>query len=234
MVFVTGEPGIGKTTVTKSFCASLALGSEARIGRAQCIEQYGWEEPYMPILEALTRLCNEAGGDHLVEVLNRVAPSWLAQMPALLSEPERERLAGIAQGVTQPRMLREMAEALEALSHETPLVLVFEDLHWNDASTLELIAVIGRCAEPARLLVIGTYRPVEMLTNDSIARGQGRATTAATLRGGKTQATQRTRCRGLSIETFRRKPTTNGHCANHPQAHRGQSSLHGECCRLLD
>jgi DNA-binding winged helix-turn-helix (wHTH) protein/tetratricopeptide (TPR) repeat protein len=171
MVFVTGEPGIGKTTVLQSFSASLAHGSEARIARGQCIEQYGSGEPYMPILEALTRMCNEASGDHVVEVLNRIAPSWLAQMPALLSDAQRERLERVSQGVTQPRMLREMAEALEVLTRETPLVLVFEDLHWSDVSTLELIAVIGRRTEPARLLVIGAYRPVEILAKDHPLRG---------------------------------------------------------------
>jgi predicted ATPase/DNA-binding winged helix-turn-helix (wHTH) protein len=170
MVFVTGEPGIGKTTVMRSFCESLACGSEARIGRGQCIEQYGSGEPYMPVLEALARLCHEADGKQVIEVLNRVAPSWLAQMPALLSDAERERLHGISQGVTQSRMLREMAEALEVLTRETPLVVVFEDLHWSDVSTLELIATIGRRSEPARLLVIGTYRPVEMLTSDHPSR----------------------------------------------------------------
>jgi DNA-binding winged helix-turn-helix (wHTH) protein len=166
IVFVTGEPGIGKTTVIGSFCASLGRGSKARIGRGQCIEQYGSSEPYMPVLEAISRLCNEAGGNQVVEMLNRLAPSWLAQMPALLSEAERDRLERVSQGVTQPRMLREMAEALETLTHEIPLVLAFEDLHWSDVSTVELIAAIGRRNEPARLLVIGAYRPVEMLTND--------------------------------------------------------------------
>jgi predicted ATPase len=148
-----------------SSCASLGQDTDARIGRGQCIEQYGSGEAYMPILEALTRLCNGVGGRQVVDVLNRVAPSWLAQMPALLSEKEHERLTRITERITQPQMLREMAEALEALAHESPLVLVLEDLHWSDPSTLELIATIGRRSELARLLVISTYRPVEMLEN---------------------------------------------------------------------
>ena len=56
-----------------------------------------------------------------------------------------------------------MAEALAALTAERPLVLLLEDLHWSDASTLDLIAAIARRTEPAQLLVIGTYRPVEVL-----------------------------------------------------------------------
>ena len=67
--------------------------------------------------------------------------------------------------MTRERMLREMAEALEALTSERPLVLRLEDLHWSDVSTLELLSVLARRHEAARLLVLGTYRPVEMLAN---------------------------------------------------------------------
>ena len=163
VVFLSGEPGIGKTTLMRTFLDSIA---GQRIGRGQCVEQYGAGEPYMPVLEALTRLCREEGGNKLVEILHRLAPAWLAQMPSLVSAEDRPRLQGQAQGTTQQRMLREMAEALEVVAAETPLVLLLEDLHWSDPSTLDLIAAIARRTEPARLLILGTYRPVEMLAND--------------------------------------------------------------------
>jgi predicted ATPase len=63
-------------------------------------------------------------------------------------------------------MLREMAQALEALAADTPLVLSLEDLHWSDFSTLELISAAARRSEAARLLIVGTYRPVGMLAHD--------------------------------------------------------------------
>ncbi len=53
-------------------------------------------------------------------------------MPALLGETEREKLARAAEPMTQQRMLREIAQALEALSADLPLVLFLEDLHWSD------------------------------------------------------------------------------------------------------
>jgi predicted ATPase len=87
-------------------------------------------------------------------------------LPALLTAAERTRIQGETHGLTQQRMLREMAETLAALAAEAPLVLLFEDLHWSDASTLELIAAIARRTEPAQLLVIGTCRPVEVLAGD--------------------------------------------------------------------
>ena len=166
ILFVAGEAGIGKTAFIQAFLDSIALEGAARLGRGQCVEQYGSGEPYMPVLEALSRLSREDGGEQVIEVLNRFAPTWLAQMPELLTREERVRLQSEMQGVTQQRMLREMTQALEALAAETPLVLLLEDLHWSDFSTLELISAIARRNEPARVLIIGTYRPVEVLAKD--------------------------------------------------------------------
>jgi predicted ATPase len=135
------------------------------IGCGQCIEHFGAGEAYMPVLEALGRLCREPGGERLVAVLAQYAPTWLVQMPALLSAADLEALQRKVQGATRERMLREMAEAIEALTAERPLILRLEDLHWSDVSTLELLSVLARRQETARLLVIGTYRPVEMLSN---------------------------------------------------------------------
>jgi len=165
IVFVTGEPGIGKTTFVRAFLHSIAEHFLARIGYGQCIEQYGVGEPYMPMLEALTRLAEEADRDRVLEIIKRFAPTWLVQMPSLLTGSEREGTPGGARSASQQRMLREMTHALEALSTDLPLVLLFEDLHWSDFSTIALISAIARRTEPARLLVIGTYRPVDVLTS---------------------------------------------------------------------
>jgi len=166
VIFVTGEVGIGKTTFVQAFLESTAQEGAVLIGRGQCVEQYGAGEPYMPVLEALGRLCQEPGVEHLVELLNKFAPTWLVQMPALLTREERVRLQSEMQGVTQQRMLREMTQALEALATESPLVLLLEDLHWSDFSTFELMSAIARRSERAPLLILGTYRPVEMLATD--------------------------------------------------------------------
>src|SRR5262245_37454781 len=86
LVFVTGEPGIGKTTLVESFLAGLDAGDGLRIGRGQCVEQYGTGEAYLPVLEALTRLAREPRGEAVVRVLRQYAPSWLAQLPAVLDD----------------------------------------------------------------------------------------------------------------------------------------------------
>jgi DNA-binding winged helix-turn-helix (wHTH) protein/tetratricopeptide (TPR) repeat protein len=166
VVFVAGEAGIGKTTFVEAFLDSIAQEGTVRVGRGQCIEQYGTGEPYMPVFEALTRLYRESGGARVTELLRKFAPTWLAQMPSLLDDSDRERLQNATQGVTQQRMLREMTEALEALASESPLVLLLEDMHWSDFSTLELIAAVARQTESAQLMILGTYRSVEMLAGD--------------------------------------------------------------------
>jgi DNA-binding winged helix-turn-helix (wHTH) protein/tetratricopeptide (TPR) repeat protein len=161
--FIIGEAGIGKTTLVNAFVAQVGSEEDLWIGHGQCIDQYGVGEAYLPLLEALGRMCRGPEGEHLLSFLRQHAPSWLVQMPALQSETERAALQRAEGGTTPARMLRELAEAVEQLTAERPLVLVLEDLHWSDASTLAWLAYVARRREAARLLVLGTYRPVEAI-----------------------------------------------------------------------
>lgn len=61
-------------------------------------------------------------------------------------------------------MQRELAVLLERLTALVPLVVVLEDLHWSDAATLDLLTVLTQRRDPARLLVLGTYRPEDAQT----------------------------------------------------------------------
>lgn len=162
VVFVTGEPGIGKTALVDAFLMQVRPTPGVGISRGQCIEHYGAGEAYLPVLEAFEQSSRTPAREQMVALLNQYAPLWLAQMPALLSIGDRERLQRELQGVTQERMLREMATFLEALTSESPLLVVLEDLHWSDASTLALLSAVARRRQPARLLVIGTYRPSDI------------------------------------------------------------------------
>jgi len=171
VVFVTGEAGIGKTTLVEAFLQRVAGDPKIRVGQGQCLEQYGAGEAYLPALEAISRLCQEPGRERLVELLRRHAPTWLQQMPWLVGEADREGLQREVIGATRERMMREMAEALEALTSETPLVLVLEDLHWSDYSTLDLVSYLARRRKPARLLLVATYRPVEVTLSEHPLKG---------------------------------------------------------------
>ena len=152
---LSGEAGIGKTTVVDLFVASLPTPSEVGIGRGQCVDIYGEGEPYLPMLEALGQLGQSPHREALRSVLQRYAPTWLVHLPALLGDSERERLQPQLPGVTPVRMLRELAEALEALTMTIPLVLVLEDLHWSDVSTVNLLTYLAQRRDPARLLCWG-------------------------------------------------------------------------------
>lgn len=162
-VFVTGEAGIGKTAVVETFVAQAAAAESLWLACGQCVEHYGTGEAYLPVLDALGQLCGTPGGERLVALLRQNAPTWLAQMPWLLSSADREALQHELQGATRERMLREFAEVVDTLTAESPVMLVIEDLHWSDYATLDLVAFLARRRTPARLLVLGTYRPVEVL-----------------------------------------------------------------------
>ncbi len=156
--FVAGEAGIGKTVLVEAFVSEVAARGNVWIGRGQCIQQYGAGEAYLPILEAFGRLARE-GALPIVDLLREYAPSWLKHLPSLTPGEEFEGPTS----VTSEKMLREFADALEILTAHDALILVLEDLHWSDTATLELLAYIARRRDPARLLIVGTYRPVEVL-----------------------------------------------------------------------
>ena len=160
-VFVTGEAGVGKTTLVESFLERTRDHEQLLVARGFCLEHRGTGEPYMPVLEALSRLCAGRAGAPALEALRARAPTWLLELPWLLAPDEIDDVRRAALGATPERMLRQLAEALEALAAQTPLALVFEDLHWSDDSTLDLLSRLARRDEPARLLIVGTSRPGE-------------------------------------------------------------------------
>jgi DNA-binding SARP family transcriptional activator len=177
LVFVTGEAGIGKTMLVETFLEQAQPEGGLRIARGQCIEHRGPGEPYLPLLEAFGRLCREPGGARVVALLAERAPTWAVQMPGLLSDVDLRRAREQSAGATRERMLRELVELLEDLAADDPLVLVLEDLHWSDPSTLDLLSAVAWRQDAARLLVVGTYRPAEAaavsgLVDDQRLRGR--------------------------------------------------------------
>src|SRR4030088_931219 len=91
IIFVTGEPGIGKTTLVDEFQRrATANVTFLRIARGQCVEGYGGKEPYYPMLEALGGLCRGAAREALVQALAAQAPTWLVQLPGLVRREHRE------------------------------------------------------------------------------------------------------------------------------------------------
>lgn len=114
----------------------------------------------MPVLEALGRLGSQPEGDRLVTALRQAAPTWLLHLPLLT--PTWQPLESHGAQSTRAQMQRELVDALTLFAAEEPLVLVFEDLHWSDPATTDLLTYIARRRGPGRWLVIGTYRPGDL------------------------------------------------------------------------
>jgi DNA-binding winged helix-turn-helix (wHTH) protein/tetratricopeptide (TPR) repeat protein len=170
LLFVSGEPGIGKTAVAETFVAGVASRTDVLVARGDCMEHYGAGEAYQPLLDALARLGRDAGKEHLVSTLRKCAPTWLAQLPSLQTVAEFRTLQQRTAGATRERMLRELTDAFEAMTGRAPLVLHLEDIHWSDVSTLDWLSAFARRSEPARALIVATFRSADTHANTAALR----------------------------------------------------------------
>lgn len=170
VVFVTGEAGIGKTALVEVFLAQVSSADpKVLIGLGQCIEKHS--EAYLPVLDALVSLCLADRGGAAVRQLRRYAPRWLAELPEVLAPGERTGLRGQAASSTPERMMRSLAQALESLSWQHPVLLVLEDLHWSDRATVDFLRYLAERTSQARLLLLATDRPVEVISRKHPIRG---------------------------------------------------------------
>lgn len=161
MVFVSGPAGVGKTALIETFLRGPAVAQPGTVvATGLCIAQHGEHEAYLPVLEAVERLARGPEAARIAALLRIQAPSWLAQIPWLAGE------APPAPAARPERMLREGVALLEGLAEETTVVLALEDLHWSDPSSVDLLARLGQRRDPARLLVLVSYRPAEVAVHE--------------------------------------------------------------------
>jgi tetratricopeptide (TPR) repeat protein len=169
LVFVTGEAGIGKTTLVEMFLErNLQRGVRVLLGR--CVEHFGTDEAFLPLIEALQDNCAGLEPRSLMRTLRDCAPTWMVQLPGVIDDAEHLDLQKEVFGATRERMLREYCEFLETLAIEDPLLVVVEDLHWSDYATLDVLSRFARRTKNASVLVIATYRPVDVTTGNHPAR----------------------------------------------------------------
>lgn len=167
LVFITGEAGIGKTTLLEEFLRSPAVrGPDLHVLHGQCIQQHGQREPYMPVLEALERVLSAPAGAALIPQFRRTAPCWYVQIPWLISDGEPAGFQGSMMSAPPERMLREIGAFLESWAAGSTIVLVLEDLHWSDNATADLLSFLAQRRDAARLLILGTFRPADASTHD--------------------------------------------------------------------
>jgi DNA-binding winged helix-turn-helix (wHTH) protein/tetratricopeptide (TPR) repeat protein len=167
LAFVSGECGIGKTSLLEAFQGSLKGVADVHVVHGQCVEGFAGKEPYYPILEAVGQLIRGPAGALTLTTLADAAPTWMMQFPALIRGERRADLQRQTIGATPERMVRELSEALEIITAKIVLVLMIEDLHWADRSTLDVLSMLARRRYPARLLLLATFRPVELILSGS-------------------------------------------------------------------
>jgi DNA-binding winged helix-turn-helix (wHTH) protein len=160
VVLVNGPAGIGKTTLVRAFSNGLLRGT-ASVAWGQCVDQCGSDEAYLPLIEALSRLGRGPDRARWLALLNQCAPSWVARLPSFRSVSSAPHGSSGGGAMPSEHMLCQLADALETFAQQEPLLLVLEDIQWADASTLSWLAYVARRTDPACLLVLCTFRPLE-------------------------------------------------------------------------
>lgn len=170
IVLLSGEAGIGKTTLTDALAETWCCNSRPQpsilLARGQCVPGFGSREQYYPVLEALGHICASPDGEAVCRVLLRMAPEWLAllgRQPAQVQNPTQLTS-------TDMRHPGNICTTLEELSTIKPLIFIFEDMQWADDSTLHLLSALARRRGPAKLMIVATYRPRDIAADHTLRR----------------------------------------------------------------
>ena len=167
IVLVSGEAGIGKTTLATQV-ARAAFGAGAVVLLGRCQEDLG--SPYGPFVEALSHYVTYAADDALRAHVRSFGAELAEIVPAL-----RQRLVELpppqsADPDTERYLLyNAVVGLLGQLSEDTPLVLVLDDLQWADKPSLQLLRNLVANTTLVRLLIVGTYRHSELSGSHPLA-----------------------------------------------------------------
>src|SRR6266516_4842248 len=195
LAMVVGEPGIGKTAVCEQLATYVTLRGGTTL-TGHCYEEGSLSLPYLAFVEALRGYAISRPPEELRAELGSAA----SDLARIVSEV-RERLAVEPRPPSDPeedrwRLLQAVSGFLRNASAVQPLLLVLEDLHWADRGTLDLLQHVARNLSGARLLVVGTYRDVE------VDRAHPLSATLAELR--RSSSLPRVLLRGLTVDEVHR------------------------------
>jgi len=158
IISITGEAGMGKTTLVEKCLALFAAPSGAAMATGRCSERLAGSEAYLPFLEALSDFLRK--DNSLGRSLKLLAPAWFRLVsPAPDSAPDATPILS----ATQERLKRELATFFDAVTKNRPAVLFLDDVHWADNSTVDMIAYLATQLAARRLFIIATARQSELL-----------------------------------------------------------------------
>jgi DNA-binding CsgD family transcriptional regulator/tetratricopeptide (TPR) repeat protein len=158
VVLVAGEAGVGKSRLVGEF-AGRAVRSGARVLAGGCVALDEGGLPWAPVVEILRGLARSVE-PQVLDALIGIARDELGRLLPELGRPRAEPAP--EGGAAQARLLEVLLDLFGRLGRETPLVLVFEDLHWADRASRDLVAFLARRLRDERLLVVLTYRTDEL------------------------------------------------------------------------
>src|SRR5881628_802342 len=151
---VSGEPGSGKTTLVEDFLSELGIsGRPCHVARGRCSERLAGSGAYLPLLDALEGLLRGDSRGAVTQLMKQVAPNWHAQLTPSLDA---------VQAASQERLKREFAAFLREVCRLRPLVVFLDDVHWVDASTVDILSYVGTQMATAQMLMIAAFRPAEL------------------------------------------------------------------------
>ena len=165
---ISGEPGIGKTTLVEESLCDFACDARAPIvARGRCSERLAGTDAFLPLLDALDTLLRSAHGGRVVRLMKQLAPTWYVSV----THSTPAQLAGQAatlgtQATSRGRMMRELGLFVDELCRVAPVVFFFDDLHWSDASTVDALSYLATRISDQRLAIIVTVRPAELQLSD--------------------------------------------------------------------
>jgi serine/threonine protein kinase/tetratricopeptide (TPR) repeat protein len=168
LLCITGEPGIGKTTLTEDFLFTLRSKKQlSLIAHGRCSERLAGTEAYLPLLEALESMMRNGIASQIGPIMKQLAPTWFFRIaPPQSGDATDSQLAEDARAASQERMKRELFAFLRELSRSTTVVFFFDDVHWADISTVDILSYLGTRGDDLKILTIVTYRPSELLLSE--------------------------------------------------------------------
>ena len=168
---VVGEPGIGKTRAAEEL-ATYASVSGARVYWGRCREDEG-APAYWPWVQAIRSYARDADPVALAWQLGGGAAEVAQLIPEVAEKLDIEPAGGSDSEEARFRLFDSVTSLLLAAARDRPLVIVLDDLHWADEPSLLLLRFAARELASSGLLILGTYRDVELGRHHPLARVLG-------------------------------------------------------------